>query len=121
MAARTTDRIRVETRPKVLDLFCGAGGLSVGFEAAGYEIVGGIDNNEVAVRTFTNNLSGANGLVRDLRKADFSDIAEFVGPSGVDVIVGGPACQGFSTSGGLSRTSGRDDKDPRNRLFLNYL
>ncbi len=121
MARTIKDCAQSETRPRVLDLFCGAGGLSVGFEAAGYEIVGGIDNQEIAVKTFTSNLSGAKGLVRDLRKPDFSDIAEFVGSSSVDLIVGGPACQGFSTSGGLSRSSGRDDQDPRNRLFLNYL
>ena len=121
MAQRGKDRTQSRTRPRVLDLFCGAGGLSVGFEAAGYEIVGGIDNNDIAVKTFTNNIPGARGLTRDLRKADFSDIEEFVGPSGANIIVGGPACQGFSTSGGLSRDSGRDDKDPRNRLFINYL
>ncbi|HVH73289.1 MAG TPA: DNA cytosine methyltransferase [Stellaceae bacterium] len=121
MAPRGKERTHSETRPRVLDLFCGAGGLSVGFDAAGYKIVGGIDNNEIAVKTFTNNIADAKGLIRDLRKSDFSDIKDFVGPSGVDIIIGGPACQGFSTSGGLSRTRGRDDKDPRNQLFVNYL
>jgi DNA (cytosine-5)-methyltransferase 1 len=115
------DISQVAYMPTVLDLFCGAGGLSAGFEAAGYRVVGGVDNNDIAVKTFENNIEGSKGLVRDLRKSDFSDIAEFVGPSGVDVVVGGPSCQGFSTSGGISRSTGRDEKDPRNKLFINYL
>ena len=57
-------------------------------------------------------------MLRDLRRPNFSDIREFVvGGAGVDVVVGGPSCQGFSTLGGLSRVSGRDQDDPRNRLF----
>lgn len=105
----------------VLDLFSGAGGLALGFADAGYRIIGGIDNFQQAVKTFEANITGARGLARDLRVRDFSDVKEFVGSAGVDVIVGGPSCQGFSTSGGLSRATGRDQDDPRNRLFLNYL
>lgn len=107
--------------PSVLDLFCGAGGIAVGFADAGYRVIGGIDNFQQAVESFGANIAGARGLVRDLRVRDFSDVHEFVGSAGVDVIVGGPSCQGFSTSGGLSRASGRNQDDPRNRLFLNYL
>ncbi len=107
--------------PTVLDLFSGAGGIALGFADAGYRIVGGIDNFQQATESFNANIKGARGLVRDLRISDFSDIRDFVGSAGVDVIVGGPSCQGFSTSGGLSRATGRDQDDPRNRLFLNYL
>ncbi|WP_194914592.1 DNA cytosine methyltransferase [Azospirillum sp. INR13] len=120
MTERTAKRAECLHRPIVLDLFCGAGGLAHGFAQAGYRVVGGIDSWEVAVRSFEANISGAKGLVRDLRVPDLEDVAEFVGGD-VDVIVGGPSCQGFSTSGGLSRSTGRDEKDPRNRLFLNYL
>ena len=105
----------------MLDLFSGAGGLSVGFEASGYRVVGGIDNSEIAVQTFQRNLPNATGMVRDLRTSGFEDIKEFIGTSGIDVIVGGPSCQGFSTSGGLSRAAGRAENDPRNKLFINYL
>ena len=107
--------------PSVLDLFSGAGGIALGFADAGYRIIGGIDNFQQAVDSFEANIAGARGLARDLRVRDFSDVKEFVGSAGVDVIVGGPSCQGFSTSGGLSRATGRDQDDPRNRLFLNYL
>lgn len=105
-------------RPKVLDLFCGAGGLAEGFRQAGYEILGGVDYFPAAIETFEANIPGAVGVLADLREPDLDDFeARF---AGVDVIVGGPSCQGFSTSGGLSKSAGRDLSDPRNRLFINY-
>lgn len=113
-------RPRSNRSPRVLDLFSGAGGISAGFATAGYEIVGGIDCWAPAIESFQTNFPDANGLVRDLREGDFHDVIDLVG-SGVDVVVGGPSCQGFSTSGGLSRATGRDERDPRNRLFLNYI
>lgn len=104
--------------PTVLDLFCGAGGLAEGFRQAGYRILGGVDYSAPAIETFKANLSGSMGVLADLRKPDLDDLERrFVG---VDVIVGGPSCQGFSTSGGLSKSAGRDQSDPRNRLFINY-
>lgn len=107
-------------KPKVLDLFCGAGGLAEGFRRAGYEIVGGIDAWEPAVTTFQQNFPEAVGLKADLRTLTAEEVEEKIGAD-IDVIVGGPSCQGFSTSGGLSRATGRDASDPRNRLFLNYV
>jgi len=110
----------LQNRPTVLDLFSGAGGIALGFQQAGYRVVGGIDFSKHAIGTFNANIAGEVGVVRDLRDPDFSDIEKMVGGD-VDVIVGGPSCQGFSTSGGLSKASGRDETDPRNRLFLNYI
>ncbi len=107
--------------PRVLDLFAGAGGIALGFADAGYRVIGGIDHFQAALDSFEANIDGARGMMRDLRDPDFTDVRELVGSAGVDVIVGGPSCQGFSTSGGLSRTSGRDQDDPRNHLFLKYL
>ncbi len=112
---------RQPIRPKVLDLFCGAGGLALGFQQAGFEVVGGIDHSEHAVASFDANVAAGTGMVRDLRDEDFSDIAAFLDGNSPDVVVGGPSCQGFSTSGGLSRAKGRDESDPRNRLFTNYV
>lgn len=104
--------------PKVLDLFCGAGGLAEGFREAGYTIMGGVDYSAPAIETFEANIPGAVGVLADLRKPDLDDFERRF--AGVDVIVGGPSCQGFSTSGGLSKSSGRDQTDPRNQLFINY-
>ena len=108
-------------QPSTLDLFCGAGGLALGFQNAGYSIVGGIDNVAVSIDTFNANVADDLGMVRDLRKGDFGDIDKFLNGKRIDVIIGGPACQGFSTSGGLSRATGRNQADPRNRLFTNYI
>ena len=112
---------KVYDNPKILDLFCGAGGLSLGFAQSGFSVVGGIDSSKFAIETFEQNVAENRGMVRDLRIDDFSDIDEFLDGQHVDVVVGGPSCQGFSTSGGLSRTKGRDETDPRNRLFTNYV
>jgi DNA (cytosine-5)-methyltransferase 1 len=108
------------SKPRLLDLFSGAGGLSVGFEAAGYQIAAGIDFMPEAVKTFEANHAGAKGLVADLRNAPLSQIEEVCGGS-IDVLVGGPSCQGFSTAGGLSKQAGREEFDPRNALFREYV
>lgn len=106
--------------PSVLDLFSGAGGIALGYKRAGYSLIGGLDNATHALRSFEANL-GAAGMLRDLRQGDFGDVDDFLDGARPDVIVGGPSCQGFSTSGGLSRSTGRDQSDPRNRLFINYI
>jgi DNA (cytosine-5)-methyltransferase 1 len=87
--------------PTVVDLFCGAGGLSLGFVQAGYEVVLAVDNNNVALKTYAANL-GTHSINLDLS-------AEIDWPSPT-VVVGGPPCQGFS-SAGL-----RKAKDYRNSL-----
>lgn len=107
-------------KPRVLDLFCGAGGLAYGFKRSGYEIVAGSDFFKAACETFRHNMTGATTSALDIRKLDEDALRE-IGAESIDVIVGGPSCQGFSTSGGLSRKDGRDSDDPRNKLFLEYL
>ena len=78
------------TKPKVVDLFCGCGGLSIGFQRSGYEIVSAYDNWKPAVETYNANFSHLANLV-ELR-------ADSVIPDS-DVIIGGPPCQGFSSAG----------------------
>ncbi|HJO67919.1 MAG TPA: DNA cytosine methyltransferase [Sphingomonas sanguinis] len=107
-------------KPKVLDLFSGAGGIAEGFRSAGFQIVGGIDSWAPAVETFSANFPEAVGIEADLRKMKAADVTAEIDEK-IDIIVGGPSCQGFSTSGGLSRATGRDSSDPRNKLFLNYV
>ena len=100
----------------VLDLFCGCGGLSKGFELAGYNVILGIDNDNAALNTFEKNHKDSRGLNADLSdEATFDIIEEIVGKRTVDVIVGGPPCQGFSLSGP------RNFDDPRNKLYLAML
>lgn len=103
---------------KVLDLFCGCGGLSKGFELAGYDVVGGIDFNESAIKTYKRNFGEKAGLCFDLSKMDKKTINEmFPNLAEIDVIIGGPPCQGFS-SANRYKTEG---EDPRNKLFFQFI
>ena len=97
----------------VLDLFCGCGGLSKGFEMAGYNIVLGVDFNEPALKTYEFNHKGSKTLHGDLSAPEtFDKIDELVGERTIDVIIGGPPCQGFSLTGP------RNFDDERNKLYL---
>lgn len=97
-----------------IDLFCGAGGLSLGFKDAGYNVLAGIDFDNAALNTYENNMNGAKGLHEDLFNADKSieDIKKKINDKHVDVIIAGPPCQGFSLTGS------RDLSDTRNKLYL---
>lgn len=100
----------------VLDLFCGAGGLSYGFECAGYDILVGIDNDSKALETFELNHKGAKSICGDITKITYkNDIKPLIGDKKIDVIIGGPPCQGMSLSGP------RKFDDPRNKLYLSYI
>jgi DNA (cytosine-5)-methyltransferase 1 len=89
------------TAPTVLDLFCGAGGLSLGFKRAGFRILAALDNDAAAVETHRSNLgSEAHAISIDLN----TELPK------ARVLIGGPPCQGFSSAG--MRRPG----DPRNGL-----
>lgn len=105
-----TGKIMGKKNLKVLDLFCGCGGLSLGFEQAGFEISLGIDNWEESLKTFKNNHKNSEVLCSDLSKIKPQEInGKF------DVIIGGPPCQGFSISGK------RNPNDPRNKLYQSFV
>lgn len=100
---------------KVLDLFCGCGGLSLGFEQAGYNVLLGIDNWEDALVTFRNNHHGSDTICADLMKLNPEDVEKKIGKQKLDVIVGGPPCQGFSIAGK------RIVEDDRNKLYKSFV
>lgn len=101
----------------VLDLFCGCGGLSKGFQEVGFNIVGGIDINQEAIDTFNENFKNSKGLCCDISKLSKEDIEKNFGNIGkIDVIIGGPPCQGFS-----SANRQKMDSDPRNKLFFQFV
>jgi DNA (cytosine-5)-methyltransferase 1 len=109
----------MKNKPTVIDLFCGAGGLSKGFEMAGFEIIGGIDFDKFSMETFKKNHPKTFLLYVDdnpvnIKDIDAKDFLKFTGRDCVDVIVGGPPCQGFSMAGR------RDPMDPRNSLFMEF-
>jgi DNA (cytosine-5)-methyltransferase 1 len=105
----------MKNRYKVLDLFCGSGGLSSGFIDAGYDVMLGIDNCKDAIYTFEKNHSKSKGIVADLFIESPKDIAKKTGISKVDVIIGGPPCQGFSLAGK------RLIDDDRNKLYKSFV
>ena len=100
---------------KVLDLFCGCGGISEGFSLAGFEIAGGIDFNEYATVTFKHNFAKA--IVHNIDISIFPDDQIDKEYGNVDVIVGGPPCQGFSSTNRWQK----EKEDPRNKLFFEYI
>ncbi len=101
---------------KTVDLFCGAGGLSLGFEMAGYEVLAGVDNEESFLKTFEKSHDDATSINRDLSNNGIKQVIEEqkIDPGILDVVIGGPPCQGFSTAGD------RMIDDPRNKLVKEY-
>ena len=89
----------MKNKLKVLDLFSGCGGLSYGFVRAGFDVVAGIDNWKDSLVTFEKNHPGSKGILMDLGDFEPKDLEKMIGK--VDVVVGGPPCQGFSISGYL--------------------
>ncbi|WNY99490.1 DNA cytosine methyltransferase [Sulfurospirillum sp. 'SP'] len=105
----------MEKKPTVIDLFCGCGGLSLGFLQAGYDVVLGIDNCKNAIETFTKNHKNSTGLVADLSAITPKDISLKTGIAKIDVIIGGPPCQGYSIAGK------RIIEDSRNELYKSFV
>lgn len=99
-----------------VDLFCGAGGFSRGFLDAGYNVVLGVDYDDVALKTFQMNHGDTCAMKLDL--FDSSNVEriikylENIGINNLDVLVGGPPCQGFSYAGKM------EIDDERNFLYL---
>lgn len=114
------------SRPTVIDLFSGAGGLSLGLERAGFDVLVGADSDEWAVRTHHANLGGLSWC------GDLSDPTDLLttlgvwGVDSVDVVVGGVPCQPFSRAGGarirhLVATGERADHDARADLWSSFV
>lgn len=81
---------------KVIDLFAGAGGLSLGFKQTGkVNIVAAAENNPNARKTYKRNFKLAR-LYSDVRTIDYAELQDTIGP--IDIVIGGPPCQGFSNA-----------------------
>lgn len=100
---------------KVIDLFCGCGGLSHGFIEAGYEVILGVDHWKDAIQTFESNHKNSIGLVADLFHETPEEISRKTGVKNADLIIGGPPCQGFSIAGK------RIVDDERNKLYKSFV
>ena len=102
---------------KAISLFAGAGGCSLGFKQAGFEVVFATDYDEAAMATYALNFPDARIECADISNLDFNELLRSLGmKSGdLDVLIGGPPCQGFSTAGP------RFWDDPRNHLLKQYV
>ena len=105
----------VKKEYNVIVLFCGCGGLSLGFEQAGYNVLLGIDNWEDALVTYRHNHKGGKTLCADLMNLSPAEIESAIGKQKIDVIIGGPPCQGFSVAGK------RIIEDDRNKLYKSFV
>ncbi|SFS33000.1 DNA (cytosine-5)-methyltransferase 1 [Succinivibrio dextrinosolvens] len=99
---------------KIIDLFCGCGGLSLGFEMAGFEVSYAIDMWEQAVNTYNYNHKNKVANCVDIHSLSDDQIISLNKNNDIVGIIGGPPCQGFSKVGT------RDNNDPRNHLYLEY-
>ncbi len=105
-------------RPTALDLFAGAGGLSLGLEAAGFDIAGAIDIDPIHCATHEYNFPYSAIICGDLSELSSDKIIFKLRGKGfnrIDLIAGGPPCQGFSQIGQ------RQLDDPRNRLVFEFV
>ena len=95
---------------KLISLFSGAGGLDLGFEQAGFEILAANEFDKGIWETYERNHM-SNLIKKDIRKIDASEF-----PNHVDGIIGGPPCQSWSEAGAL-----RGINDERGKLFFDYI
>lgn len=106
--------------PKIVSLFCGAGGLDWGFHAESFQIPIAVDVSEAAVRTHKKNFSNTHSVAADLIQLQPQGVHELVAktiPAKSRIgVIGGPPCQGFSRANTTSQTD-----DPRNQLPKLYL
>jgi DNA (cytosine-5)-methyltransferase 1 len=105
-------------RPTVIDLFCGAGGLSTGFRQAGYDVLLGNDVDPNFGETYSRSHKGAIFIAKPIQSLLSREILcqTGLGKGQLDVLVGGPPCQGYSVY-----NHGRGEHDPRAGLFRYYL
>lgn len=99
---------------KIIDLFCGIGGLSLGFEQAGFEICAAVDMWADAVKTYNHNRKEKVAKVISVEDFNEKELSSIIATEKITGIIGGPPCQGFSTVGK------REIDDPRNKMYLEF-
>ncbi len=97
--------------PLLIDLFCGAGGFSRGFEAVGFKTVLAVDNARAPARSFKANFPNAEVVVEDIRGLSCDDLKYLIGGNSVDVVIGSPPCEPFTGA------NPRRMREPLDRLY----
>ena len=126
-------RIEAGARPRVLDLFSGCGGLSLGFASAGFVIAAAVENDPSAAESHGRNFHGgdsAHSVARDILRTHPDELVRELNlgrsAEAFDVIIGGPPCQAFARVGRpklreIDAHSEAFKHDPRARLYIDYL
>ncbi len=119
----------IQTKPVIIDLFCGCGGLACGFQKAGFQIAAGLDIEEAAIQTASYNLHWRYGeettyKCLDITETDAHEFADRVGDEGC-IVIGGPPCQAYSLAGRAKlRSLGKEREninDKRGYLYQDFL
>jgi len=103
-------------RPIIVELFCGCGGTSMGFEMAGFEVVLGCDIHTPSIQTFKANHPNCSTILGDVKKVDPYTIKELLNGRPLDVIIAGVPCQGFSLN-----NRKRHQEDDRNLMYKEFV
>jgi DNA (cytosine-5)-methyltransferase 1 len=135
--ARKMRRLAAGNAPRVLDLFSGCGGLSLGFSSAGFSIAAAMELDPIAARSHARNFHGADvsgferhAKPRDVTQTEPADLCAELGlgsiGESIDIIVGGPPCQAYARVGRAKLREVAEHPeafriDPRGNLYLRYL
>ncbi|MBU6360192.1 MAG: DNA cytosine methyltransferase [Chloroflexi bacterium] len=108
-----------KTQIPIISLFCGCGGMDIGFEQAGFNTILAIDNNAHAIESFNHNRNSKSGMLGDLSKLSAKDIIEIIDQlpksNTLKGLIGGPPCQSFSQGNNHQVIN-----DPRHELPFSY-
>jgi DNA (cytosine-5)-methyltransferase 1 len=106
--------------PTAIDLFCGAGGLTVGLKRARFRVLAGVELDPLAAATYRDNHPRIRVWERDIRRLSVAEICRElkIKPGSLDLLAGCPPCQGFSTI--RTRNAGRPAADDRNDLVFEF-
>lgn len=104
------------SKPIIIELFCGCGGTSLGFEMAGFEVVLGCDIHQPSIQTFKENHPHSSTILGDIKKVDPNIIKKLLNGRTLDVLIAGVPCQGFSLN-----NRKRHEEDDRNLLYKEFI
>ncbi len=108
-------------KPKAIDLFAGCGGLTLGLRQAGFDVIGAVEMDDLAIETYSRNHKGVRMLQTDIRLLSGSEVKRSlkIRRGELDLLAGCPPCQGFST---MTTLNGRKQtRDRRNDLVLEFM
>ncbi len=108
----------MKNKLKYIDLFSGAGGFSLGFDNKGFQNVFSVDIEPSFCETYRHNFPHHKLLEKDISDISDREINQLTKSKKINVIIGGPPCQGFSIAGNIGR---KFIDDPRNRLFKEFV